>query len=83
MTDPNASVPVDWSRVSADAIAADVLIASAPTAFLREAKEHGHRILAGLGMLVEQAVIGFRWWMGIEPDRSAMRTALERELGTG
>jgi shikimate dehydrogenase len=83
MTDPNASVPVDWSRASADAIAADVLIASAPTAFLRDAKEHGHLVLAGLGMLVEQAVIGFRWWMGIEPDRSAMRAALERELGTG
>jgi shikimate 5-dehydrogenase len=45
--------------------------------------KHGHRILAGLGMLVEQAVIGFRRWMGIEPDRSAMRAALERELGRG
>jgi shikimate dehydrogenase len=82
MADPSASVSVDWSQASADAIAADVVIASAPTAFLRDAKEQGHRILAGLGMLVEQAVIGFRWWIGIEPDRSAMRGALERELGT-
>jgi shikimate dehydrogenase len=75
-------VAVDWSEASADAIAADVVIASAPTAFLWDAKAQGHRILAGLGMLVEQAVIGFRWWIGIEPDRSAMRAALERELGT-
>lgn len=82
MTDANASVALDWSQASGDAVAADVVIASAPTAFLRDAKEHGHRILAGLGMLVEQAVIGFRWWIGIEPDRSAMRGALERELGT-
>ena len=80
MADPTASVPVDWSRASREAIAADVVIASAPTAFLRDAKEHGHRVLAGVGMLVEQAVIGFRWWLGIEPERSAMRGALEREL---
>lgn len=81
MADPKASVPVDWSQASGDAIVADVVIAAAPTAFLRGAREHGHRILDGLGMLVEQAVIGFRWWIGIEPDRSAMRGALERELG--
>jgi shikimate dehydrogenase len=82
MADPSARVPVDWTEASADAVAADVVIAPAPTAFLRDAEEHGHRILAGLGMLVEQAVIGFRWWIGIEPDRSAMRAALERERGT-
>ncbi len=83
MTDPDARVPVDWSRAGAGAIAADVVIAPAATAFLRDAQAHGHRILEGLGMLVEQAVIGFRWWFGIEPDRSAMRRALKRELGTG
>ena len=32
-------------------------------------------------MLVEQAVIGLRWWTGVEPDRVVMRGALERELG--
>lgn len=83
MADRKASVPVDWSHASPDAIAADVVIASEPTAFLRNAEKHGHPILEGLGMVVEQAVIGFRWWIGIEPDRSAMRRALERELGTG
>jgi shikimate 5-dehydrogenase len=32
-------------------------------------------------MLVEQAVIGFRWWTGIEPDAEAMRGALVRAFG--
>jgi shikimate dehydrogenase len=82
MVDPNASVPVDWSQARPDAIAADVVIAPGPTAFLRNAQAHGHLIVDGLGMLVEQAVIGFRWWIGIEPDRSVMRRALEQELGT-
>jgi shikimate dehydrogenase len=83
MIDAAARVPVDWSHAGQGAIAADVVIAPTPTAFLRDAQAHGHRTLEGIGMLVEQAVIGFRWWIGIEPDRSAMRRALERELGTG
>jgi len=82
MSDPAGRIRLDWSQVGDGAIAADVVIAPS-TAFLRDAEEHGHRAVDGLGMLVEQAVIGFRWWTGIEPDRAAMRAALEHELGLG
>jgi shikimate dehydrogenase len=78
MDDPFARLPLAWSPGSG--IAADVVIAP-ETAFLHEAREHGYATLNGLGMLVEQAVIGFRWWTGAEPDRGVMRAALERELG--
>ena len=29
----------------------------------------------------EQAVFGFRWWTGVEPDADVLRDALIRELG--
>jgi shikimate dehydrogenase len=82
MVDPGERIAVDWSQVGRGAIAADVVI-SPSTAFLREAEARGHQPLNGLEMLVEQAVIGFRWWTGIEPDKAVMRSALERELGLG
>ena len=36
----------------------------------------GARVLDGLGMLVNQGVIGFRLWTGIDADPSVMRSAL-------
>jgi shikimate dehydrogenase len=79
MGDANARLPLDWS--DGEGIAADVVIAPPRTAFLRDAEAAGRQTLDGLGMLVEQAVIGFRWWTGVEPDADAMRDALVRELG--
>ena len=78
MGDREARLPLRWSRAAG--VAADVVFSPADTAFLRDAGEHGYRTLDGLGMLVEQAVIGLRWWTGVEPDRAVMRAALEREL---
>jgi shikimate dehydrogenase len=81
MGDAEARLPLRWSTASGAAVAADVVIAPPRTAFLRDAEAHGYRTLDGLGMLVEQAVAGLEWWLGIEPDRAAMRAAVERELG--
>ncbi len=79
MGDAEARVPLVWP--GGEGIAADVVIAPPRTAFLRDAEASGRLTLDGLGMLVEQAVIGFRWWTGLEPDAGAMRRALVRELG--
>jgi shikimate dehydrogenase len=79
MADAHARLPLVWP--AGEGIAADVVIAPPRTAFLRDAQVAGWRTLAGLGMLVEQAVVGFRWWTGVEPDAEAMRKALVRELG--
>jgi shikimate dehydrogenase len=38
-------------------------------------------VLDGLGMLVEQGVIGIRLWTGVDPDTAVMRRALESALG--
>jgi shikimate dehydrogenase len=79
MGDSEARLPLAWP--DAAGIAADVVIAPPRTAFLRDAEAAGRQTLEGLGMLVEQAIVGFRWWTGVEPDADAMREALVRELG--
>jgi shikimate dehydrogenase len=78
MGDAEARLPLVW--LDGPGIAADVVIAPPRTAFLRDAEAAGRRTLDGLGMLVEQAVFGFRWWTGVEPDADVMRDALIREL---
>jgi shikimate dehydrogenase len=80
MGDAEARLPIRWGSPDGDAVAADVVFDPARTAFLEDAALAGYRTIDGLGMLVEQAVIGFRWWTGVEPDASVMRAALEREL---
>jgi shikimate dehydrogenase len=80
MGDAEARLPLLWSEPGGAAVAADVVFDPPDTPFLRDARAHGYRTLDGLGMLVEQAVIGFRWWTGVEADRAAMRDALVREL---
>jgi shikimate dehydrogenase len=79
MGDATARLPLRWQG-SEQAVAADVVINPPRTAFLEDAARHGFATIDGLGMLVEQAVIGFRWWTGREPDAGAMRSALVREL---
>lgn len=81
MGDPAARLPLRWRPPRRRAVAADVVIEPPQTAFLRDAAAAGFRTIDGLGMLVEQAVIGFRWWTGREPDAAAMREAVERQLG--
>lgn len=71
-------VDVSW-RDGAGRIAADVVI-SPSTRFLEQATVAGWTPLDGLGMLIEQAVAGFQWWTGLEPDRDAMRAALTAAL---
>jgi len=80
MGDADARLPIRWGAPVGDAVAADVVFDPARTAFLEDAARAGYRTIDGLGMLVEQAVIGFRWWTGLEPDAAVMRAALEREL---
>jgi shikimate dehydrogenase len=80
MDDAEARLPLDWSEARQGAVAAEVVIDPPRTAFLRDAEERGLRTLDGLGMLVSQAVLGFRWWTGVEPDSRAMRRALQEAL---
>jgi shikimate dehydrogenase len=81
MGNADARLPVRWRAAPAGAVAADVVIDPPRTAFLRDAAAAGYEPLDGLGMLVAQAEFGFRWWTGQDADTTAMRRALETELG--
>jgi len=79
--DGAARVPVALDSLRPGLVAADVVFSPPDTAFLREAKARGCTCIDGLGMLVNQGVIGVRHWTGVDPDVPAMRQALAEALG--
>jgi shikimate dehydrogenase len=76
-----ACPPIDFDRLRRGMIVADVIPNPPRTNLLREASARGCTVLDGLGMLVNQAVIGIRLWSEREPDPKLMREALEDVLG--
>jgi shikimate dehydrogenase len=62
-------------------VVADVIFNPPMTRLLRDAKQRGCVVLDGLGMLVNQGVIGVLHWAGVVPNASVMRYALERAMG--
>lgn len=79
--DGAARVPLAVDSLEADMIVADVIFNPPETRLLRDAKQRGCQTLDGLGMLVNQAVIGFQIWTGKQADPQVMREALEEFLG--
>ena len=51
------------------------------TNLVRDARAKGCKVIDGLGMLVNQGVIGIRHWTGGAPDPAIMRAALEEVFG--
>ncbi len=79
--DSVARVPIDQTTLRPDLTVADVVFNPAETQFLKEAQHAGCGTLDGLGMLVNQGVISFRIWTGVDPDAAVMREAIEEFLG--
>ena len=78
--DADAQVPVVVETLSENMVVADVVFNPPQTWLLHQAAERGCTCLDGLGMLVNQAVIGFQIWTGVDPDPAVMREALEEYL---
>jgi shikimate dehydrogenase len=79
--DGEARLALDENSLRPGMVVADVIGNPPRTWLIREAEARGCRALDGLGMLVNQGVIGVQYWTGIEPDAQVMRQALERALG--
>jgi shikimate dehydrogenase len=75
-------LPVDFATLGPKMIVADVIPNPPRTRFIRGAQEKGCRAIDGLGMLVNQGVIGVKLWAGIDPDPAVMRAALEEVFGS-
>jgi len=78
--DENARVPLVVDSLKPNMVVADVIFNPPKTRLMRDAKHKGCTTLDGLGMLVNQAVIGFKIWTGVNPDAGMMREALEEYL---
>ena len=78
--DAEARVPLQLDSLRSGVIVADVIFNPPQTRLIRDAAVRGCTTLDGLGMLVNQGVIGFRIWTGVEPDAEVMREAIEEYL---
>ena len=79
--DVDAVFPLDFASLKSNMIVSDVIPNPPETHLLREAAKAGCTTLDGLGMLVNQGVIGFQLWTGVDPDPQVMRAALEEVFG--
>jgi shikimate dehydrogenase len=59
---------LDLGRTKLDAIVCDVVYVPLETGLLKQARSRGLRTVDGLGMLLHQAVDGFRHWFGRTPE---------------
>ncbi|WP_262031209.1 shikimate dehydrogenase [Microvirga sp. Mcv34] len=67
---------LDLARAPHDAIVADIVYVPLQTPFLAAAAARGLRTVDGLGMLLHQAVPGFRRWFGVTPEVTPALRAL-------
>jgi shikimate dehydrogenase len=62
------SIDLPWHYLNPQAIIADIVYTPLVTPLLLRARNHGHPIVPGLGMLLHQAVVGFEKWFGLRPE---------------
>jgi len=72
---------IDLAPLKPEAIVYDVVYVPLETGFLKAAKARGHRTVDGLGMLLHQAVEGFRHWFDRTPEvTEELRTLLSDDI---
>jgi shikimate dehydrogenase len=79
--EPDIRLPIDLASLRPGTVAADVVFNPVHTRFLSEAAARGCRTLDGLGMLVNQGILGVQYWTGVTPDAEVMRAALMKAMG--
>ena len=77
----DARLDFDVESLTAETVVADVIPNPPTTNLVRDARAKGCKVIDGLGMLVNQGVIGIRHWTGVDPDPKVMRAALEEVFG--
>ena len=79
--DMDARLALDVDTLREGMVVADVIPNPPATNLVRDARAKGCKVIDGLGMLVNQGVIGIRHWTGVDPDPVIMRAALEEVFG--
>lgn len=75
--DIEARVPLNLETLNASMLVADVIPNPPRTRLVRDAEARGCVAIDGLGMLVNQGVIGIKYWTGVDVDPTVMRQKLE------
>ena len=75
--DVDGRLGLDVESLRPELVVADVIPNPPRTLLIREAEEHGCRVIDGLGMVVNQGVIGVKYWTGADVDVSVMRKTLQ------
>src|SRR4051812_26250734 len=79
--EPEARLALALDSLMPGMVVADVVFNPVRTRFLDDAAACGCRAIDGLGMLVNQGIVGVQYWTGLTPDAEVMRRALESAMG--
>lgn len=71
---------IDLGTITKNMIVADVIVNPPQTNLLQSAAKVGAKTIDGLGMVVNQAVIGVKYWTNFEVDPAIMHAELKRVL---
>ena len=75
--DVNGRLDLDVNTLRPGLVVADVITSPPRSPLIRDAEARGCVVLDGLGMLVNQGVIGIKYWTGVDVDAAVMRRTLE------
>jgi len=78
---PEARLALDLNSLQPGMVVADVIFNPVRTRFLDDAAARGCRAIDGLGMLVNQGIVGVQYWTCLTPDAEVMRKALASAMG--
>ena len=81
LSDGNRPLDIEVASLTPAMVVADVIVDPPDTRFLRDAGSQGCTLVDGLGMLINQGVIGVKYWTGINADPGVMRKELEAIFG--
>ena len=74
--DVDARLDLDVGTLQPHMVVADVIPNPPRTRLVTDAERRGCQVIDGLGMLVNQGVIGVKYWTGVDADAAVMRRTL-------
>lgn len=77
----NEPLDIDVTSLKPGMVVADVIVDPPDTRLLRDARAQGCTLIDGLGMLINQGVIGVKYWTGLDADPAVMRKKLVEIFG--
>lgn len=79
--DVDGRLDIDLDTLKPGMVVADVIVNPPKTNLLRDAEARGCTVVDGLGMLINQGVIGIKYWTGVDADPTVMRDTLTEIFG--